>query len=120
MSEMVQYKGELKKIAVPIECVTLKEKAEYLIKCGYSLDYDDYENNEVYFNDCLRIKDDWYSYTKSENKDCDDIFEATIHPDGKIKYLIRYYNGGCCFEEAIEESLKRLEASNKKGDQLDN
>ena len=39
----------------------------------------------------------------------DDIFEANLNKDGSISYIVSYYNGGCCFEEALETAIEKLE-----------
>ena len=38
----------------------------------------------------------------------DDIFEATQNPDGTIDFVVKYYNGGCGFYDAIGEALDSL------------
>ncbi len=39
--------------------------------------------------------------------DCD-IFNATKNTDGIIDFEIKFYNGGCSFNEALEEALKKI------------
>jgi len=55
-------------------------------------------NNSIY-----RIIED------TEFSDCEDIFEAHTNELGQIQYCLSYYNGGCCFEEAIEKALERMD-----------
>jgi hypothetical protein len=38
----------------------------------------------------------------------EDIFTAYKDSDGNINYELKYYNGGCCFSEAMEIALKNL------------
>ena len=35
----------------------------------------------------------------------DDISQATINLDGTIDYLLMYYNGGCCLDEALQSAI---------------
>lgn len=45
------------------------------------------------------------------NKDPDeDIFHAVKNDDGSYDFTLKYYNGGCSFEEAIEEALDKINA----------
>lgn len=39
----------------------------------------------------------------------DDIFNATQNLDGTIDFHVMYYNGGCSFNEAIEEAISNME-----------
>jgi len=36
----------------------------------------------------------------------DDLFESTIDAGGNINYAVSYYNGGCSFNEALEQAIK--------------
>jgi len=38
----------------------------------------------------------------------DDLFQMKQNPDGSLEYLVRYYNGGCCFEEALEYAAENM------------
>ena len=38
----------------------------------------------------------------------EDIFEAYDNGDGTINYEVMYYDGGCSFDEAIEEALENM------------
>lgn len=49
-----------------------------------------------------------YSVKNERDADDGDIFNATLNPDGTISFVLRYYNGGCSFNDAIEEALKRM------------
>jgi hypothetical protein len=45
---------------------------------------------------------------RSSNNTYDDIFEASRNEDDTIDFTVKYYNGGCCFSEAIEIALEGL------------
>jgi len=41
----------------------------------------------------------------------DDIFDMEENDDGTLSYNVRYYNGGCGFEEALEYAAQRMNKS---------
>lgn len=62
-----------------------------------------HENGYVIANDKVyQIIDD------DEGNNEEDIFYVRQNPDGSINYVVQYYNGGCCFSEAIEYALDRM------------
>lgn len=36
------------------------------------------------------------------------LYTASKNTDGTISYEVMYYNGGCCFEEAISNALDNM------------
>lgn len=38
-----------------------------------------------------------------------DIFDVRRQSDGTIDFILRYYNGGCSFTEAMEEAFQKME-----------
>lgn len=50
----------------------------------------------------------WEVYEHREFDDDDDIYEITPNPDGTISFTMRFYNGGTCLSECIEEGLEQL------------
>ncbi len=88
MSETVHYKGKL--------TPTGKTLAEF------NPDADD-----IY--DCDRaVEIDGLIYTVyyEEVDDYDDIYTSTKNKDGTINFEVKYYNGGCGLNEAIDEAIK--------------
>lgn len=49
----------------------------------------------------------WEVFDHKELGD-DDIYEMTPNPDGTISFTMRFYNGGTCLSECIEEGLEQL------------
>lgn len=41
----------------------------------------------------------------------DDIFRASKNEDGSISVELKYYNGGCSFDEALECALDKMNAN---------
>lgn len=89
MSETVHYKGKL--------TPTGKTLAEF-----------DPNADDIYDHYYNAVEIDGMVYTV-EKTDIDpdyDIFNSTKNEDGTIDFEVKYYNGGCGFNEAIDEALK--------------
>lgn len=55
------------------------------------------------------ITDNMVYKAEYEKKDASaDIFKATKNEDGTINFETKFYNGGCSFNEALEEALKKI------------
>lgn len=101
MSETVYFKGKLKP--------TGKDLINYVDDHDIP-DY--YDSDEEYFNDYLSesaivIDGKVFEVERTQFEDSDDIFESTKNEDGTIDFQVKYYNGGCCFGEALEYALKK-------------
>lgn len=115
MSETEHHKGRL----TPIEIITNLENTAFLIlrdELGYNMPRD----MQYYSTYCealedvahkifLVINDTIYRVSDVEIDSYDDIMDATIKPDGSIDYEVKYYNGGCCFGEAVETAINRID-----------
>lgn len=51
-----------------------------------------------------------YQVTVDRQSGDDDLFMAQFNPLGLIDYQLRFYNGGCGFQEAIQYALDKLYA----------
>jgi len=90
-----------------------KTASKILAEMGVAPRPDIYDSAEEQLSDDGYRKYVFYnnSYYKIEYLSVDpdeDIFEATKNADGTISFVTKYYNGGCSFNEAIEEALKKL------------
>ena len=113
MSEMEHHIGKLKKVE-PLENETTIQlmnrilfehgKIEMPSYCSDIKDWFSDEFREKYFlhNDIV------YKVSDKEFEDDSDIIQAELESDGTIKYQLRYYNGGACFDECLEEALNKL------------
>ena len=54
-----------------------------------------------------------YLVTECKEFEYGDIFEAREVKDGEVDFILSYYNGGCSFDEAIEEAIKNMEERNE-------
>ena len=52
------------------------------------------------------INGEVYEIERNEYEDGDDIFESSKNKDGSIDFQVKYYNGGCGFQEALSYALK--------------
>jgi len=57
------------------------------------------------------ISDIIYKVDMNTKNDYDGIFEAFLNADGSISFTLKYYNGGCSFNEALEEAFKNMKTS---------
>ena len=88
MSETVHYKGKL----IPTG-KTLKEFAP--------------ESDDIYdhYYEAIEIDGMVYTVEKKDIEPYEDIFRSTKNEDGSIDFEVKYYNGGCGFNEAIDTAL---------------
>lgn len=112
MSETVTYKGKLQKLAEGKEEIEswCKELLEYKGKSIEGSLYADYTEmaTENYEKDLLVANDMLFKIVSKVDLEGDDIFQIKHLGNGEYEYLVQYYNGGCCFSEAIEYSLEKL------------
>jgi len=107
MSETVHYRGRL----VPINMgdKTVEEVARKLVGGGrVKPHFDDYAEQLIYDHDNYTVLNGAiYEIVEKEWVDVyEDIFRSTKNGNGTIDFEIKYYNGGCGFEEALEEAIK--------------
>ncbi len=50
----------------------------------------------------------WESFDHTELDGDEDIYQLTPNPDGTLSFVMRFYNGGTCLSECIEEELLKL------------
>jgi len=73
-----------------------------------------YDDNEEYFNDefqekAFAINGIVYEVETKDVADDGDIAISKLNSDGSIDFQVKFYNGGCSFNEAIEDALKNKE-----------
>lgn len=110
MSETVHYKGLLKKVTRDTG-ETLEEQCKRLLGNkelpSYFDSYQEYLLDEHYQN--FYIQDnDLYLVEKEEIDPDSNIFNANIKDNGDIEFEVKYYNGSCSFDEAIDIAFKTL------------
>ena len=108
MSKTVHYKGVLRKVE-RLEGENLEEQCKRLLNNKELPSYfDSYEEFllDNYYKSMTVQNETVYEIEKIEIDADSDIFNATIRDDGNVEFEVRYYNGGCGFDEAIEEAIK--------------
>jgi len=108
MSETVHYKGTLKEV-VRLNNETLNDQCKRILNNekleSYFESYD-----EKLLNDCYEeytIHDNiLYSVEKQDIENDGEIFNISKNGNGTFDFEVRYYNGGCCFDEAISYAFK--------------
>lgn len=52
-------------------------------------------------------------YEKFDNVEVEDdyVYHIQENPDGTLSYVMRFYNGGTCLSECLEESIEELNKS---------
>lgn len=122
MSSVVHYKGTLKLIEKK-DNETLEEffhrvvEGNVDISCYESLtEYVTYEMQDTYY-----IKgNDVYAVTREEMDPDNEFFFGTVREDGTIEYNVRYYNGGCSFDDALAETLEKIDMDSIKTELKEN
>lgn len=111
MSEMVHYKGKIE-LVKKLENETLEDTCKrILIDNGIKLEVNEsYESYQEQIFDSLYekyvvVNNEVYKVVEKKDFDDSDIFDIHDNGDGTYSYDVMYYNGGCCFEEAIEEAF---------------
>lgn len=111
MSDMVHYKGTLT-IVEKLEGETLEEQCKRILGSvelkKYCKSYvemllgESYRQYIIYQNDLYEV------FNITDIDPHDSIFIAHKIDDKLINYEVRYYNGGCDFNEAIETALENM------------
>lgn len=114
MSETERAKGKLKKVISDLPLIELCTKLLFEEGCTNFDPKDIHDVNEK-FNEIfwrgkyIVIDKEVYELEmESETDACEDIYEASYDKDGNIDFLVQFYNGGCCYSEAIEDAVKLL------------
>ena len=114
MSETVYYKGKLKPVGFLIG-EDLEARCKRMLK---DLDDDELEYYyesfkeqllDKYYTQFILCNDILYSVEKKTLDPDDSFFTSKLNDDGTVDFEVRYYNGGCSFNEAIECAFERKE-----------
>jgi len=121
MSEVVRYKGKIKKIDIAprkVEAYLHTSLSDEGKKRYTELmnDTDVFDNNYEFISWFDELEDRFvivkgflYEIISKKNlSDDHNIFDAVENNDGTIDYHVMYYNGGCCFDEAIDWAIEDM------------
>lgn len=111
MSETVHYKGVLKKVErfkeenLEAQCKRLLGNIELP---SYFNSYEEFLLDNYYKTMTIQ-NDEVYEVEKIEVDAESGIFNSSLKENGDIAFEVRYYNGGCGFDEAIEAAMKNID-----------
>jgi len=109
MSETVSYTGKIKKVA------TGEPNAEQYSRLFFkniSIEY--LPNGYTSFTELIHeynhelINGDLYHIVEKKELTGGDMFVVNDLGNNEYEFIVQYYNGGCCFSEAIEQGFKNL------------
>ena len=102
MIEHEFYKGKLKP--------TNQTPEEFCEQEGVSLaswnDSWEEQMNYTFYKYAVVIENQVFIVKKEIQDPYDNVFQATKNEDGSYDFVVKYYNGGCGFSEAIEYALE--------------
>ena len=111
MSETVHYRGTLT-VVERLKNETIEEQCKRILN-GAELDIynDSYQEQLMDDNyEKLVIRGGvLYSVEKKDIEQDQDIFTMTENENGTFDFEVRYYNGGCSFDEAMEYAFNKKE-----------
>lgn len=108
MSETVHYKGVLPEVE-KYDFETLEDQCKRLLKYkelpSFCNTYAEHLE-DIYYQEFIVINNTLYRVEKDEVDPEYSIFRANKNEYGEIEFEVRYYNGGCSFNEAISGAIK--------------
>lgn len=112
MSEEVHYKGKIK-LVPKLENEDLEQQCHRVLKENGINKLESYCDTWIemmyeHYNTYIIHDSNLYEVLSKEDVDETDVFNAYSLPDGTIGYEVAYYNGGCCFDEAIALALDKV------------
>jgi hypothetical protein len=114
MSETVHYKGKLERLysgTLPLEVqlqMELEKVGSEFTVCDYLANYEEALEELQEIDDYFLYKNNLYSVSREKQNPYDDIMSAHKIDEYTIEFELRYYNGGCCFQEALETALEGM------------
>lgn len=109
MSETVHYRGKLIYQEKNSPTDTLEEQCKRVMNGEKKDYYDTFQEalTDTYYREYVIQDDKLYKVTDfSDIEEYEDIFRAKKINGQDFEFEVKYYNGGCGFEEAIDYALK--------------
>jgi len=115
MSYYEHYRGTLTKVE-RLENESLEDQCKRLLEEKMLQEvilpeyYDSYAEMLIdeFYKEYYTYNGILYSMYRESIDSDGDIFNANEGENGTINFEVRYYNGGCGFNEAIEEAIKNI------------
>lgn len=110
MSETVHYRGTMRAVekldneSIESQCKRILNNNKLPVYCDsyQEMLLDELYEKFIIYNDVL------YSVLKTEIDPEEYMSIASVNENGDINFEVKYYNGGCGFNEAIEEALEKV------------
>jgi hypothetical protein len=116
MSEMETHVGKLRKVqrnegqSVEDWCRERCEAdGEFELHSFYNSFKEFFMDN--HYDEFFSVDDEIWEISDHKELDDDDIYEMIPNPDGTVSFVMRFYNGGTCLAECIEEGLTNLDSN---------
>jgi hypothetical protein len=114
MSDEELHIGKVKELDIPdgLTCAQIKD-----ILCVRGFKVSEAELVEGYIEDerLVYINGKLFEVLEDKNFEYSDVSFATKNSDGSISYVLKFYNGGTCFNEMIEEAVVKLQKKENNG-----
>lgn len=113
MSEQVHFVGVLRPVerkyheSLEEQCQKICMDNGYKQLDGYLDSWTEVIFEELY-DKYVVVNDNLYEVLSKRMLENHDVYSAHRNLDGTISYEVSYYNGGCCFEEALEEAFRYI------------
>lgn len=110
MSRVEHYSGTLK-LVERLTDETIEDQCKRILKNVELEDYDSYEKMLLSETDDEYIVNQGvlYSVIRKELDPDESLFRISKGQNGEITFEVKYYNGGCSFDEALEYAFKAAE-----------
>jgi len=108
MSDYESYKGTIKKIERE-EGESLADQCKRICisRKGDKLEYYEGLLFDEFYDDYLKINGELWEVVSKKAKDPDDSYcDIESNEDGTFSFNTRFYNGGTCLTEMIEDAIK--------------
>lgn len=111
MSQTELHFGKLRKITINgsfEEWAKNKCELENIEKTSYNDTWVE-QLSDSFYNKYFFVKNQlWEVFDHVEKDEYEDIYEIASNPDGTYSFIMKFYNGGTCLSECIEEELNKL------------
>lgn len=113
MSEEVIYYGTITEVFEELDNINDKISKllteEQLKECkqNYRNDFIDYFYENDFYENYIIVEDRLFKILSINKNTYDDIFHARQNGEN-IEFIVKFYNGGCSFPEAISEAIDKI------------
>ena len=114
MSNYETRVGSIKPTKLTVDELVTEWAATHTVPKYYTLPEDNFEVfRDELGNSHILLGDVAYEILHDKDLEDYDLFELTENPGGTLNYILRYYNGGCDYHEALETAFNNMNKGNK-------